>query len=64
MENPPVITLPGSASAADIDNAEMERTIKLKMITDKIFRNLIKFLRLTMEVACSNQQLLTSKQHL
>lgn len=61
MENPPTISLPEGATATDIENAEMERTIKIKMAGDKIFRNLIKFLRLTMEAACNNLQLLTSK---
>lgn len=54
MENPPTISLPEGATATDIENAEMERTIKIKMAGDKIFRNLIKFLRLTM--AASMQQ--------
>lgn len=61
MENPPVVTMPESTPETDKANAEMERKIKLKMIADKTFKNLLKFLRLTMKVACSNQQLLTSK---
>ncbi|XP_031622912.1 uncharacterized protein LOC116340509 [Contarinia nasturtii] len=60
MENPPSVTMPESTPADDIHNAEMERTIKLKLIGDKVFRNLLKFLRPIMDVACSNQQLLTS----
>lgn len=54
MEHPPVVTMPESTPAADKTNAE-------KMVADKTFRNLLKFLRLTMKVACSHQQLLTSK---
>lgn len=61
MENPPIITMPESTPAADKANAEMEREVKVKMFADKVFINLLKCLRLTMEVACSNQQLLTSK---
>lgn len=61
MENPPVVTMPVSAPETEKANADMERTIKLKMIAEKTFKNLLTFLRLTMKVACSNQQLLTSK---
>lgn len=60
MENPPTAVMPDSATAADIANAEMERAIKLNMLADKVFRNLLKFLRLTMKAACSHLQLLTS----
>lgn len=50
--------MPAATPPADIAKAETERTVKLGMIADKTFRNLLKFLRLTMEVACKNQQLL------
>lgn len=61
MENPPAVTMPDSTPAADKANAETERSIKVKMLANKTFRNLLKFLRLTMDVACGNQDLLTSK---
>lgn len=61
MENPPVVTMPESTPETDKANAEMERTVKLQMIANKTFKNLLTFLRLTMQVACSNQQLLESK---
>lgn len=61
MENPAVVTMSVSTPAADKAKAETERTVKLQMVADKTFNNLLKFPRLTMDVACKNQQLLTSK---
>lgn len=53
--------MPESTPEADRAEVEMERTVKLKMTADKAFRNILTFIRLSMKVACSYQELLTSK---
>lgn len=60
MEKPPVVTMPESTPQSEKQNVDMERKVKIQIITDKALRNLLKFLRLTMEVACSNHHPLTS----
>lgn len=63
MEKPPEIEIPESASADELNNAKIERKFKLDLLKNKTYRNLLTFLRIMMDVACKNQQLLSSKYY-